>query len=184
MQETNEHEHSADANEEYTDTSLENVAALQQELEEWKDLATRRAAEIENIRRRTTQEKEQLSQYAAEQVLNKLLPVIDDLHNAIDASQTSDLTALRDGLTMIFNKTVKVLQEIGVVVISGAEGDEFNVDKHEALMHISSPIAEGQIVQYVQRGYMLHDRVLRHAKVVTSAGPESDQAASVTETKE
>lgn len=145
---------------------------LQAELDEWKDLALRRAAEIENIRRRTNAERDNLIRYASEHLLVKLLPIIDDLHNAVEAAQkSSDLPALKEGMMMIYNKTLKVLAEIGVNTIEGNQGTAFDVDLHEALTHVPSSVPEGHIVQQVQRGYQLHDKVLRHAKVVTSAGP-------------
>lgn len=153
----------------------EQTLSLQDEVNEWKDLAARRAAEVENIRRRTAAEKEQLTRYASEQVLVKLLPVIDDLHNALEAAnQTNDVVALKDGLAMIYNKVMKVLESVGVSVIAGEPGEPFDVERHEALMHIPSSEAEGSIVQYIQRGYALHNRVLRHAKVVTSAGEPTE----------
>lgn len=152
------------------------IEKLQQEVDEWKDLAARRAAEVENIRRRTNQEKEQLSRYASELILSKLLPVIDDLHNAVEvADKTGDIDSLKTGLTMIYSKTIKILEDTGVTIIHGTEGDVFDVNRHEALVHVPSAVEEGHIVQYVQRGYMLHDRVLRHAKVITSSGMPSEE---------
>ncbi|MCO6465535.1 MAG: nucleotide exchange factor GrpE [Bradyrhizobiaceae bacterium] len=149
-------------------------STLEQELEEWKDLALRRAADIENIRRRHNAEREQMARFASESLLTKLLPIFDDLHHAVEAARkTEDAAALKEGLELIYAKTVKILAEVGVTAIDGESGEPFHVDLHEALMHTPSDVPEGHLVQTIQRGYMLHDRVLRHAKVVTSAGPLS-----------
>lgn len=141
-------------------------------LEYWMNLAQRKAAEVENIRRRAAAEKEQMATYAAEHVITHMLPVLDDLHAAVESAKTtSDLNSLRDGVEMIYTKAMKIFQERGVRIISSGAGEPFNVDVHEALMHMpSDDHPEGHIVQIVQRGYALHDKVLRHAKVITSAG--------------
>lgn len=153
-------------------TEAHELDTLRAELEEWKDLAHRRTAEIANMQRRATQERADLEHHAAERMINKLLPVLDDLHAAVEASKTtSDITALQQGLAMIYSKTMKILEDAGVRVIEAEAGQLFNVDVHEALMLSPSEHPEGHIIQTVQRGYSLHERVLRHAKVITSAGP-------------
>jgi molecular chaperone GrpE len=145
---------------------------LLKELEEWKDLAHRRSAEIANMQRRAVQERADLEHRAAERMINKLLPVLDDLHAAVEASRTSsDATALQQGLEMIYTKTMKIFEDSGISVIEAEAGQLFNVDVHEALMLTPSDVPEGHVIQTVQRGYSLHERVLRHAKVITSAGP-------------
>jgi len=144
---------------------------LSQDLAEWKELAIRRLAEVENIRRRTNLEKQELLLNAAQHTITKMLPILDDLHAAIEASRSSkDAEALVQGIEMIYAKTVRIFEESGVHVIEAAPGEPFDVDKHEALMHTPSEHPEGAVIQSVQRGYQLHDKVLRHAKVITSAG--------------
>ena len=147
---------------------------LRAEMEEWRGLAQRKAAEVENIRRRAANEREQLQQYAAESTLQKVLPLLDDLQSAVEsARQSDDLDALKTGLEMIYKKTAKVFEDMGVRVIDHEPGQPFDVDLHEALMHVpNDQHPEGHIVQMVQRGYALHDKVLRHAKVITSAGAD------------
>ena len=142
------------------------------DIEYWKGLAQRKAAEVENIRRRSNAEKAQMMEYAAEHVITQLLTVIDDLHAAVESAKTStDYEALKSGLEMIYQKAMKIFEDRGVTIVSSESGDPFNVDLHEALMHMpTADFDEGQIVQVVQRGYALHDKVLRHAKVITSAG--------------
>lgn len=141
-------------------------------LEHWKDLALRKAAEVDNVRRRSQLELDRMAQYAAEHIIVHLLPIIDDLHAAVDSAKSSrDVDSLIQGLEMIYTKAMKVLADRGVQAIDTPPGEPFNVDLHEALMQMPSPdFNEGEIVQVVQRGYALHDKVLRHAKVITSSG--------------
>ncbi len=142
------------------------------ELEEWKDLAHRRSAEIANMQRRAAMERADAEHRAAERMIHKLLPVIDDLHAAVEAGRTtSDASALRQGLEMIFAKTMKIFEDAGVSVIEADAGQPFNVDVHEALMLAPSELPEGHVIQTIQRGYTLNERVLRHARVITSSGP-------------
>jgi molecular chaperone GrpE len=98
--------------------------------------------------------------------------LLDDLHAALEAGKKSDdYASMLHGVEMIYSKAMKMYEEHGVKPLVVEENLPFNVDEHEALMHIPHPnIAEGLIVQQVQRGYKLHDKVIRHAKVVTSAG--------------
>jgi molecular chaperone GrpE len=150
---------------------MSDVESLTQQVAEWRELAMRRAADVENLRKRAAAEKEYLASYAAEHVITTMFPVVDDLHNAVEAArQSDDAAALKEGLRMIYQKAVKIMGEAGVKVIVGGVGEPFNVDMHEALMHMPSELPEGHVVQMVQMGYTLHDKVLRHAKVITSAG--------------
>lgn len=144
---------------------------LEEKNVELKEQALRKAAELENIRRRTTKEKQELIEFANEGLLRKMLELMDDINAAVDAGQKSDdAKALLTGVEMIQQKSRKLFEEHGVKKMEVNEGDEFDVDFHEAMMHIPSDIEEGHIVQVVQPGYMMYDRVLRHARVVTSAG--------------
>jgi len=160
-----------------TDQSSEQGSVdLATELAEWKDLAARRLAEVENIRRRTNLEKQELLLHASEHTISKMLPILDDLHAAVEASRTTqDLSSLIKGLEMIYSKAAKIFEDSGVHVIDAATGDAFDVEKHEALMHTPSEHPEGAIIQSIQRGYQLHDKILRHAKVITSAGNSSSK---------
>jgi len=152
-------------------TLEEQIEALQHQVEEWKDLAHRRSAEIANIQRRTQQERQDLMVYASEHVITKMLPVLDDLHAAVEAARKSvDESPLKTGIEMIYAKAVKIFEESGVNVIEAGVGEPFNVAFHEALMHTASEHPEGHVVQNVQRGYQLHEKVIRHAKVIISAG--------------
>ncbi len=156
---------------------LDPMERLQHEVEQWKEQAARRLAEMENMRRRTEQERRDMMLHASERIITKMLPVLDDLHAAVEAAKnTSDATALRTGLDMIYAKAVRIFEESGVSVIEAGPGEPFNVEIHEALMHTPSEHPEGHVVQSVQRGYQLHEKVLRHAKVITSAGAATTDA--------
>lgn len=153
------------------DQSQQETTDVHAELAQWKELAIRRLAEVENIRRRTNLEKQELLMHAAQHTITKMLPILDDLHAAVEASRTTrDAESLIQGIEMIYTKTVKIFEESGVQAIEAASGEQFDVERHEALMHTPSEHPEGSVIQNVQRGYLLHDKVLRHAKVITSAG--------------
>lgn len=156
--------------------SSTNSSDIHAEIAEWKELAIRRLAEVENIRRRTNQEKQELLMHAGQHTITKMLPILDDLHAAVEASKTTrDAESLIQGIEMIYIKAIRIFEESGVNVIEVATGEPFDVEKHEALMHTPSQHPEGSVIQSVQRGYLLHDKVLRHAKVITSAGNPSDK---------
>ncbi len=162
---------------------LEEKTRLQQQVEEFKELAARRAAELENFRRRVEKEKEQIVRYANEKLLLELLPFIDDLHRAVESSkQQQNYEALVQGIELIYSKVMGILERLGVRPIETV-GKPFDVELHEALMHIPHEAPEGQIVQEVQRGYLYGDKVLRHAKVITSAGKKGNDQAQTAESE-
>lgn len=170
------HIHSEVSQAESTDRSVDDamamVAAVQKERDDMKDQLLRKVAEFENYKRRTDREKEQLALYVSERTFSKLVELLDDLHAALEAGKKSDdYASMLHGVEMIYSKAMKMYEEHGVKPLVVEENLPLNVDEHEALMHIPHPqIAEGLIVQQVQRGYKLHDKVIRHAKVITSAG--------------
>lgn len=144
---------------------------LEKDKTELKEQLMRNAAEMENFRRRTLKEKQELIDYANEKLLFKMLSVIDDFSAAIDAGKkSSDFDALMTGIEMIYNKTLKLFEENGVKTMENPVGKPFNVDYHDALMVMPSELPESYVVQEVTPGYMIHDKVLRHSKVVTSSG--------------
>ncbi len=156
------------------------VESLKSEKNELYDQLLRKAAEFENFRRRTQKEKEDLILYSNEKLLQNLLPILDDLNNAVAASkQSSDFDSLVIGLEMISQKTKKLFEQAGVSEIDNPVGKPFDFELHEALMNIPSEVPEGYVVKELQKGYKLFDKVLRHTKVVTSAGlPENDKTPS------
>lgn len=156
------------------------VESLESEKNELRDQLLRKAAEFENFRRRTQKEKEDLLLYGTEKLLQNLLPILDDLNNAVAASkQSPDFESLATGLEMISQKAKKLFEQAGVSEIDSPVGKPFDFEFHEALMNIPSEIPEGYVVQELQKGYKLFDRVIRHTKVVTSSGlPKNDETPS------
>lgn len=148
------------------------VARLTKERDELREQLVRQVAELDNYRRRSLKEKDELREYANQHLLLKMLPIIDDLHSALDvaAKSTHDAVGFQKGVEMIYHKAVKIFEDAGVRVIEDAVGQPFNVEVHEALAQLPSEMPEGHVSQLVQRGYYLRDKVLRHAKVITSAG--------------
>lgn len=140
------------------------------ELAQLKEQLLRRAAEFENFKRRTREEKDLLMKYGAEGVLRDLLPVLDDFDRSIAAAREhNDLEALRSGIEIIHGKLLRVLEHRGLRPID-AMGKPFDVDFHDALLQMpSAEAAPGTVLDVVEKGYMLHDRVIRHAKVTVAA---------------
>lgn len=173
------HAHQDATKSEPSDRTNEDLAvvinALQKEKDEIKDQLLRKVAEFENFKRRTEREKEQLALFVSERMFSKLVEILDDLHAALEAGRKSqDYNSMVHGVEMIYTKAMRLYEDHGVRPLNVPENVPFNVDEHESLMHVPHPeIAEGSVVQQVQRGYKLHDKVIRHAKVITSAGSGS-----------
>ncbi|MBU3741792.1 MAG: nucleotide exchange factor GrpE [Candidatus Kapabacteria bacterium] len=147
------------------------IDALRDELAQAQDRYVRLLADHENTKRHHERTLRELREYAAEHMITRMLPVLDDLHSAVEHSRTgADAEALRTGIEMIYTKAVRIFEDAGLSPIDVEPGHPFNVDLHEALMHTPSDVPEGHIVQVIQRGYQLRDKVIRHSKVVTSAG--------------
>ncbi len=156
---------------------VEQMNELGKERDELKDALVRKVAELENLRKRSIREKQEMVEYANERLLFRFLELLDDISNAVDAGKKSeDYQTLLQGLEMINTKAVKMFEDNGVKKMEDAVNEKFDVDLHEAMMHTPHPeIKEDHVVQVIQPGYMMHDKVLRHARVITSAGkPEED----------
>jgi len=146
----------------------EELEQLKQASEELKDKYLRLSAEFDNYRKRTLNEKMELIKNASEKILIELLPVIDDFERALKASENiSDIDTVKDGEKLIYGKLVELIKKQGVEEIE-AVGQEMNTDFHEALTKIPAPNEQlkGKIVDVVEKGYKLNDKVLRFAKVV------------------
>ena len=153
------------------------ISKLEKEVERFKELAARKTAELDNMMKRTLKEKNDLIEFGNAGLFNRLLPLMDDFSKAIaTAKDSKDYDSLLKGFEMIFQKAQKTFEEAGVKKMEINPGDEFDVEYHEALMQIPDEnIEEGKIAQVAQDGYMLKDRVLRHAKVVTSSGKPNNE---------
>ena len=146
------------------------LAEAQQMVNEERDKYLRLSAEFDNYRKRTLKEKAELIKNGAEKTLTAILPVLDDFERALKNMETSEETkAMKEGVELIFNKFNKVLSQEGLQKIE-TEGHNFDVDFHEAIALIPSPSEElkGKILDCVQTGYMLNDKVIRHAKVAVA----------------
>ncbi len=149
---------------------------IMKERDEYKERMLRTAAELENVRRRSAREKQELLGYSNQQLLFKMLELLDDIEKASEAGkQSDDYDALLKGVEMIEQKAKKLFNESGVSKMEDPVGKQFDVDYHEAMMTMPSDEPEGIVVQVIQPGYMIRDRVLRHAKVVTSSGKKEEQ---------
>ncbi len=140
---------------------------LQEELEQTKDKYVRLYSEFENFRRRTAKEKLELIQTANEQLITSLLPVVDDFDRAESAVKDKTSSDV-EGFFLINSKLRKILETYGVKPMDVRQGSEFDSDFQEAVSQIPAPSPElrGKIVDVVEKGYLLNDKVIRYAKVV------------------
>ena len=138
----------------------------QDDLAEAKDKYLRLYSEFENFRRRTAKEKLELIQTANEQLVKVMLPVIDDFERAEKAFQGSESKEM-EGFLLIYNKFKKILEQTGVKRME-AKGTSFDADLHEAITQLPAPdeSQKGKVLEVVEQGYLLGDKVVRHAKVV------------------
>jgi molecular chaperone GrpE len=159
------------------------VAELRAQLEEaqrlaetYKDQMLRRAAEFENYKRRVESDSAAIMRSANEALLSALLPVVDDFARSMKAGKgLKDAEAFYSGVELIHGKFLKVLEKFGVVAFESL-GKPFDVRFHDALLQIPRPdVVPHTVIEEVERGYMLNDRVLRHAKVIVSAAPEAPE---------
>lgn len=146
-------------------TIEEQLEEAKNQIAELKDQYLRKAAEFENYRKRTLKEKSELVLNGAESTVKAILPVLDDFERAM-ADKTEDAVAIREGMTLIFNKFTKTLKGLGVEKIDTADKD-FDVDYHEAIAMVPGmgDDKKGKVIDCVQTGYTLNDKVIRHAKV-------------------
>ncbi|MET7038216.1 nucleotide exchange factor GrpE [Elizabethkingia miricola] len=155
-------------------TPTENLSATpsaEDQLAEEKDRYIRLYAEFENYKKRTTKEKMDFFKYANQDLMVSMLAVLDDFERAIkEISKNGNPEDLK-GIELIYQKFKGKLTEKGLVTIEVQAGDSFDVDKHEAITQIPAPSDDlkGKIVDVIETGYMLHDKVIRFAKVVVGA---------------
>jgi molecular chaperone GrpE len=145
------------------------IAELEGQLEEYRNRLLRSQADFDNYRRRTQREKEELAKYASAELITRLLPVLDNFERAIGASKESgDFEALMKGVDMIHRQLLQLLEQEGLKPMETV-GQPFNPEYHEAVMRVESDEhEEGTVVEELQRGYILKDRVIRPAMVKVS----------------
>lgn len=160
--------HEAENNTEEKNKNKENETAV------LKDMLLRKAAEFENYKRRTDQEISNYIKYASENIIKELLPVYDDLGRSIDSinkGETKDFETLKKGILLIFDKFKNILEKEGLTEINSL-GQEFNVDVNSALMQIPrDDVKPNTVLEVVEKGYKLKDKVVKHEKVLVSAEP-------------
>ncbi len=177
MEENKElHEENLNTTEQETQQTEENVAenvtkepTTEELLAEEKNRYIRLYAEFENFKKRTIREKMEFAQYANTEIMISMLAVLDDFERAIKEIAKNGNEADLKGIELIYQKFKNKLAEKGLKPLEVNTGDDFNVDFHEAITQIPAPTEElkGKIVDVVETGYQLHDRVIRFAKVVT-----------------
>jgi molecular chaperone GrpE len=143
------------------------LEAAQEEIEKLKTEILYKTAEFDNYRKRTLKEKAELILNGGEKAVSAILPVIDDMERAIDnGEKTDDPAVLREGMELIYQKFMKALESLGVKKIE-TEGADFNTDMHEAVAMVPGmgDDKKGKVIDCLQTGYQLNDKVIRHAKV-------------------
>ena len=141
------------------------LAAAQSEAEAWKDKYIRLVAEFDNYKKRTLKEKSELILNGSEKTISSILPILDDFERAL-SDKTEDPVAIKEGFELIFKKFLKTLETLGVKKIETNDTD-FDVDYHEAIAMVPGmgDAMKGKVIDCVQTGYTLNDKVIRHAKV-------------------
>ncbi len=153
-------------------TNEDEATKLQAEIGEWKDKYMRLLAEFDNFKKRSYKEKADLIQTAGKEVIMCMVEVLDDSERAEKQMETAtDITAIKEGTQLVFNKLRNTLQQKGLKAFE-SKGEEFDVEKHEAVTEIPAIGMEGKVVDELEKGYTLNEKLIRHAKVVV--GKSSD----------
>jgi len=153
---------------EHTEKDINPVEALELELDKEKDHYLRLFAEFENYKKRTIRERIELFRTAGEEVITSLLPVLDDFDRAISEMEKTADDNLLKGVSLISDKFRSILNGKGLSQIKTKQGDVFNADDHEAITQIPAPSKKlkGKIIDVIEQGYTLGDKVIRFPKVV------------------
>ena len=156
----------------------QDIARMQEELEEARsensaaaDMMLRLAAEMDNYKKRVAKERNSLIKYGSQSILQELLPILDNFERAIDsAGKLRDFDSFLEGVGMILKQMCDALERKGISIIK-AVGETFDPNVHEAVVHVASEeYPENTVVEEFQKGYMLHDRVVRPSMVAVSKG--------------
>jgi molecular chaperone GrpE len=161
------------------------IADLEKSVELYKDQFLRKAADFENFKKRTENDYLNMMSYANEALIADILPVVDDLARSLAAGKARrEFGAFYKGVELIQAKLMKILEARGLKPIE-ALGQQFNVDYHEALMQMPKEnVAPHTVIEEVEKGYMLHDKVIRHAKVIVAGNSEDTSREKSGETTE
>lgn len=146
------------------------IVDLERKLQEARDQTLRRTAEMDNMRRRFNQERDVLIFEGNKRLLTDLLPIIDDLERTLQHGEKGKVT---EGIELVYRNFLKALERYGVKPME-VIGQLFDVHAHDALMEeVNTDVAPGTITKEIQRGYLLNDSVLRHAKVIVAKAPDA-----------
>ena len=151
------------------ESTISETEQLQNDLANEKDKFMRLFAEFENYKKRTSKERVELFKTAGQDVMTSLLPILDDFERALShINDDKEAEELRKGVELIYNKLVSTLQQKGLSKIEVSQGDTFNADDHEAVTQIPAPTDDlkGKIIDVIEVGYQLGNKVLRFPKVV------------------
>ena len=153
----------------------EKVAELEKQSAQLRDQLLRKAAEFDNYKRRTENDFASLTKFAAENIITQLVPVLDDFNRSLKSiKEKAENDSLYKGIELIYAKFLKVLEAQGLKTMD-VVGKEFNVDVHDALMQMPrADVPPHTVLEEVEKGYLLFDKVIRHAKVVVSAAPAEE----------
>ena len=162
--------HDAEANgrEDVSDLNAQ-LETSKAEIAELHDRWLRLNADFDNFRKRTAKEKLELLHFAGENGLKNMLPVVDDMERAIaNNASTNDIAVVKEGFHLIHSKLMHILGSQGVKPMDSAKGQAFDTDRHEAITKAPAPSADlkGKVIDVIENGYTLHDKVIRYAKVV------------------
>lgn len=156
--------------EQEVNTLEDELAKVQAELDSKSKEYLFLAAEFDNYRKRTLKEKAEIIKNGGENVLKGLLPIVDDFERGLKAAESdSDAKSVLEGMTLIYNKLIKFMESMGVKAMN-TTGESFDPELHEAIAQVPAPSEEmkGKVLDTVQKGYMINDKVLRHAKVAVA----------------
>ena len=153
-----------------TTKSNSNITKLKNELSDEKDKYVRLFAEFENFKKRTAKERLELFKTANSDVLSSLIPILDDYDRAIKQSDNIDINDEINGLKLIFNKFIEILKSNGLSETKTLKGDIFDAEIHEAITQIPSnkPDEKGKIIDIIDKGYQLGEKIIRYPKVVVA----------------
>ena len=169
--ELNEEKSAADNTEDKSENkSVSEVDELKKQLAELNDKYLRLYSEFDNYRKRTIKEKSELIKTASEDVMKAMLPIIDDFERAIKANEkVEDAAPIKEGINLIYNKLKSNIQQKGLTAFESI-GQEFNSDTMEAITHIpaTDETQKGKVVDEIEKGYKLGDKVIRYARVVVA----------------
>lgn len=160
----------AEEQQEVADPMMQELEAAKATIEEQKDKYLRLSAEFDNYRKRTLKEKAELIKNGGEKAISAILPILDDLERALQNMQKADdVKAMYEGIDLIYQKFLKGLSQEGLQKMEPV-GEVFDTDYHEAVALVPAPSEDqkGKVLDCVQTGYKLNDKVIRHAKVVVA----------------